>query len=73
MQSWEYLQVCVIDRNWADSLGRNGQLAPGPGLDWRLVTPLLNELGGEGWELVGTTSGDGRANIYQLFLKRPRP
>ena len=34
-------------------------------------TPLLNELGNEGWEVAGVTPRDGNYQ-WHVILKRPR-
>lgn len=70
MQRWEYLTIGIVQKNWADSLGRSGTL---PGLGKLMSgnpTELLNELGEQGWELAGVDYPDGYSR--KLFLKRPR-
>ena len=67
MQCWEYLTVYVQSRSWHDSLSRRGSFPEN-----RQPAELLNELGEQGWELVGTSSGSD-ASVYRLFLKRSLP
>ena len=76
MDRWDYLEVLVGDRAWVDSNGRWGELAlldVGHGrwksFEWESVAELLNELGGDGWELAGVANGQ---NNHRLFFKRPR-
>lgn len=72
VQHWEYLEV-VSDYDprvgWWKPLPRwvNGEELP----DWKKGPSLskhINELGGQGWELVGTVS---RINPSLIF-KRPK-
>ena len=74
MQPWLYLCVMTWDADWADSAGRTGKFPQVKGRfssgDWHDPASLLNELGKEGWELVGTVSG-ATAGCYKLILKRP--
>lgn len=72
MQRWEYLNVFMKRLEWTDSLGRSGDLPARGSSVTGDPTGLLNELGGQGWELTGIASGDGN-DVYQLFLKRPKP
>ncbi len=90
MQKWEYLEVYLdysagswVDReghrhyragSWADSMGREGQLVRVSPV-WQHSGGLLNELGSQGWELVGVESypeatGGGLAAAKWVF-KRP--
>ena len=81
MQSWEYLEIELVSqawrgggaREWKDSMGRSGKLEP-LGQNFLNSTPLLNELGAQGWELVGVQSYETNGNTFgaKLFLKRPR-
>jgi hypothetical protein len=72
MQCWEYLTVAYLSNSWSDSLGRRGELPSGFDYYTGDPTGLLNDLGEQGWELCGVASKNGN-NVYQLFLKRPRP
>lgn len=76
MQRWEYLAVHFEGRHWADSLGHRGDVV-NAGRPYNETVnndhqpgKLLNELGDQGWEVVGVASGD--ASDYRLFLKRPK-
>ncbi len=69
MQKWEYLvlSVGVVSGGveWSDSAGRKGRL----GRDWDAsVAALLNDLGLQGWELIGVTTPGGPSKFY---FKRP--
>jgi hypothetical protein len=66
MQSWEYLEATIdLDKkSWKDSAGRARKVKKKSTVD------ILNELGGEGWELAGVAaSGD---DVSRLYFKRPR-
>ena len=68
---WEYLEVDVHVETWSDSTGRSGRLPiaeAGPG-QIPSVVGVLNELGGEGWELAGVSNSQSPL-IYRLLLKR---
>jgi hypothetical protein len=81
VQSWEYLEVVLgndsirADKTnliWRDSMGRSGDLQA---LVFRFANsaPLLNELGAQGWELVGVQpSSDVSGHYAKYILKRPR-
>lgn len=74
MQRWEYLIVAMSRGEYRDSLGRKGQLPTrfhGSGSSGD-PTGLMNELGEQGWELSGV-AGSYEPDVYQLFLKRPKP
>ncbi len=65
MQQWEYLFVDVA---------RTGEIYSVNGQNviyqkW-LRYVYANQLGNQGWELVGTVSSD--SSIYQLIFKRPK-
>ncbi|MBI4331389.1 MAG: hypothetical protein HY673_08925 [Chloroflexi bacterium] len=71
MQQWEYLVVRLWNEHWGDSEGRTGKMPTckqSGGVDWYNSGPLLVTLGGQGWELVSTTSYGGT----KLFFKRPK-
>ena len=57
---------------WTDSAGGAGKLdtikAPHSG-DWQDITPVLNRLGRDGWELVGVASS-GSDSYARYVLKR---
>jgi hypothetical protein len=72
VHGWEYLEVYVFDGSWTDSSGRKGRLKEvsvgSLARGFRDTTPLLNELGRQGWELIGTTGSS--VTCYKLWLKR---
>jgi len=79
VQSWEYLEIelYTYDRarregrpGWKDSMGRSGVLDEMLGGHFLNSAPLLNELGAQGWELVGVQSTPSYES--KLILKRPR-
>jgi hypothetical protein len=55
MQKWEYM---IISAKVGDGFTRSE------------ATKMVNHLGGEGWELVTSTS-DSTGNQVKLFFKRP--
>jgi hypothetical protein len=68
---WEYLEVDVHVETWSDNTGRSGRLPiaeAGPG-QIPSVVGVLNELGGQGWELAGVSNTQSPL-IYRLLLKR---
>ena len=73
MSQWEYLEIVtsgsIGDRYWSDNQGRSGRLPnmpPGEFGRREYASPLLNQLGAMGWELVSVTPrGD-------YIFKRPR-
>lgn len=76
MQRWEYLEV-FLNYSWAkwhDSTGRQGELVTGAKITdihwWQHSGPLLNELGREGWELVGVESHTGSNDGAKWIFKR---
>jgi hypothetical protein len=75
MEKWEYLTVQVTLGDWYDSTGRKGKnkvLADFVvGNDDKVYDPteLLDNLGEEGWEMVGVASTDS-SQRYKLFFKR---
>ena len=73
MQQWEYKDVHVAATTWTDGTGSRGSLqrfAHEAGHSFWSANQLLNELGSEGWELIGSAAG--AADHYVLFFKRPR-
>lgn len=75
-QKWEYIELRVFGPDWADSRGNAGRLVSlpikqGGAAQWRWTSPVLNELGEEGWELVGMAD-DASPNAYTAFFKRPK-
>ena len=75
MQKWEYMELLAGPRTWQDSAGQAGE-TPSIGTAslerWWSVTPILNELGTEGWELVGIAPYSTHAfSGFRLFFKRP--
>ncbi len=75
VQQWEYLEIRVGGGWWFDSAGQRGMgnhLNPETEtgqLPWSSPIPRLQELGRDGWELVGTVAGPELGG-YKLFLKR---
>ena len=68
---WEYLEVLVHVEAWSDSAGGGGTLpiATVGKAQMPATSPLLNQLGAEGWELTGVAGGHSPL-IFRLFLKR---
>lgn len=58
MEQWEYRSHLVNEG--------------GPTVDEqkKALDPWLNELGGQGWELVGAAASGASGLRYQLFFKR---
>jgi hypothetical protein len=73
MQQWEYLELRVHTSwdNWSDSLGRSGPLSTVTG-PHRGTAAVCNELGEQGWELVGLTSDDRPNQNFVAIFKRPK-
>jgi hypothetical protein len=73
VQKWEYLELYTSGPQWADSFGESGMAEPGPKPKnwphrWGTVQPRLNQLGQDGWEVVGITQvGD----FVRYLFKRP--
>jgi hypothetical protein len=75
---WEYLEARVnYFGQWSDNHGSSGELpsvTPSNSRlfkvnpSWAPMTPLLNQWGRDGWELVNFISDSG---FYRLILKRP--
>ncbi len=62
--AWEYKTLHLATQGWLT-----------PKLDQVKFEALLNELGRDGWELVGTFAtheGYGRTSAVMAVLKRPR-
>ena len=77
MQRWEYHEVFVAGLRWGDSVGRYGEVPRGVEIGARFpvqgtMMSAANELGAEGWELVGVISTND-LNHYRLVFKRPKP
>ncbi|HZT07060.1 MAG TPA: hypothetical protein VFC51_08520 [Chloroflexota bacterium] len=72
MDTWEYLEAHVVDDHWLDSSGRrvalHGKASDRPAAVRFIATPVLNELGAQGWELVALAMNDLRE--CRLVLKR---
>ena len=58
MEQWEYRSQFVQEHQ---------EVIDGPGKAW---DPWLNELGRQGWELVGAVAADTDRVRYRLFFKR---
>jgi hypothetical protein len=75
MAKWEYLTVQVTLGEWYDSAGRKGknnllsEFVAGNEDKVYHPTELLNNLGEDGWEMVGVASTDS-SQRYKLFFKR---
>lgn len=72
IQAWEYVEVYVDVNNsaWRDSRGNVGDLRA---RHYRFAPDeLLDELGADGWELVGVVPIGAGGHSYGMFLKRPR-
>ncbi len=68
---WEYLEVDVHVETWSDNTGRAGRLPIGEAGPGKIpsVVGVLNELGGQGWELAGVSNSQSPM-IYRMLLKR---
>ncbi len=71
MDRWEYLEIWASKAQWWDSVGRSGKLPESTADDCWPVTPLLNELGDQGWEVVGIAADGYHWWQQKLLLKRP--
>jgi hypothetical protein len=75
MDKWEYLTVQITLGDWHDSTGRQGKnnvlsdFISGNADKVYDPTELLNNLGEDGWEMVGVASTDS-SQRYKLFFKR---
>ena len=63
MQKWEYTRLIVNGTVVAFADGSNAATSPTAFVD------ALNQLGAEGWEVVGVP---GNADRYTVLLKRPK-
>jgi hypothetical protein len=77
MDKWEYLEIYVSGSEWVDNLGHTGQLQRmGIGITRSdhvySLSPILNELGQSGWELVDSSvfESSKEDQCYKLILKR---
>jgi hypothetical protein len=69
MQQWEYLQCRVKDGTWYETGGHEERIPGRYGKGgWYNLTPILNRLGLEGWELVVEDSGV----TWGFVFERPR-
>jgi hypothetical protein len=77
MEKWEYLTVVVYDLDWAATNGQSGTFQDYIEADNSAANQLednsrlLNQLGGDGWELTGV-AGSESYNTYKLFFKRKK-
>jgi hypothetical protein len=75
MEKWGYLTVQVTLGDWHDSTGRKGKtdvlsdFTVGNTDKIYAPTELLNNLGEDGWELVGIAGTDS-SQRYKMFFKR---
>jgi hypothetical protein len=71
-QQWEYLEVYLSGRHWADSTGASGELpeVSVAGYTHANSNELLDDLGAVGWELTAVLPGH-YSGACKLFLKRP--
>ncbi len=72
MQEWEYLEVYIAGRKWADSTGAEGDLEEVHvgGHSHVNSNQLLDDLGEVGWELGAVVPGQ-TSGVYKMFFKRP--
>ncbi len=70
MQRWEYLELVYLGNEaaWLDSNGEFGRV--GRVRQTHMLTDKMNELGTDGWELVGVVGIDEA--YYRLIFKRPK-
>jgi hypothetical protein len=71
MQQWEYIDLFLRGSSWADSTGRSGKLPATriDGTNTLALSPVLNELGTEGWKVVGIMPG---STTTRIILTRPK-
>ena len=75
MPQWEYLEVYTFEGAWADNRGRRGDLDEVVKVKNRIAhsrATLLNDLGSQGWELVGLECPASAYDPVTLFFKRPK-
>jgi hypothetical protein len=72
VQEWEYLEIYLAGRHWADSTGATGEVdeVQVGGYSHANTNDLLDDLGAVGWELVAALAGSSGGSS-KLFLKRP--
>ncbi len=76
MPQWEYLEVvCNYSRGtWWNSYGDEGKLlrvdVDAAVQGGRIITPIFDDLGLQGWELIGVTADP--IGFFRFFLKRPK-
>jgi len=70
MQRWEYLELVYLglEAQWMDSNGESGRVSRVR--QTHMLTDRMNELGAQGWELVGVVGIDEQ--YYRLIFKRPK-
>jgi Domain of unknown function (DUF4177) len=75
MTKWEYKIINVRSENYRLDPGAKSGVWPPPGqASERTTTQILNDLGQEGWELVGITSVNfktGATDNVAMVFKRP--
>lgn len=78
MQKWEYLEVYHWRSGWSDSMGRSGDFVYVDAREidgrWYHSGGLLNELGAQGWELIGIEvlpAGQYGTTAAKWIFKRP--
>ena len=71
MQKWEYLFIRVVDNMvlFVNGEKKFSRFAALMGTE-RKIWEVANQLGEEGWEIVGTLSDEDRVGSGQLILKR---
>ena len=68
MHRWEYFELVYLGTNgeWLDSMGEIGKV--GRMRQTHMLADKMNELGADGWELVGVVGVDEA--YYRLIFKR---
>ena len=78
MTGWEYLFLEVEGHNRSLDVAQNTLVTASDGR-WQNtrmpkdVSGLFNQLGAEGWEMVGGSYWTLRATAFDAVFKRPRP